>query len=46
MREMGGRTNILTLDSMSERIQKGLEYITKEGWLSEKEYQDLSQKIT
>jgi DNA polymerase III alpha subunit (gram-positive type) len=46
MREMGGRTNILTLDSMSERIQKGLEYITKEGWLSEKEHQDLSQKIT
>jgi len=46
MREMGGRTNMLTTDSMRERIQKGLEYITKEGWLSEKEYQDLSQKIT
>jgi hypothetical protein len=46
MREMGGRTNILTTDSMRERIQKGLEYIRNEGWLSEKEYQDLSQKIT
>jgi hypothetical protein len=46
MREMGGRTNILTMDSMREHIQKGLEYIQKEGWLSEKEYQDLSQKIT
>jgi hypothetical protein len=46
MREMGGRTNILTMDSMSEHIQKGLEYIKNEGWLSEKEHQDLSQKIT
>jgi hypothetical protein len=46
MREMGGITNILTTGSMRERIQKGLEYIRKEGWLSEKEYQDLSQKIT
>jgi hypothetical protein len=46
MKEIGGRTNILTMDSMREHIQKGLEYITKEGWLSEKEYQDLSQKIT
>jgi DNA polymerase III alpha subunit (gram-positive type) len=46
MREMGGRTNILTMDSMSECIQKGLERIKNEGWLSEKEHQDLSQKIT
>ena len=46
MKEMGGRANILTMDSMRDHIQKGLEYITKEGWLSEKEYQDLSQKIT
>jgi hypothetical protein len=45
LKEMGGRTNILTMNSMRERIQKGLEYIRNEGWLSEKEYQDLSQKI-
>ncbi len=46
MWEMGERTNILSVDSMRESIKKGLEYIKKEGWLSEKEQQDLSQKIT
>jgi len=46
MREMGERTNILNMSSMRERIKKGLEYIKKEGWLSEKEHQVLSQKIT
>ncbi len=46
MREMAQRTNILNMDSMREVIQKGLEYIKNEGWLSEKEYEALSQKIT
>ena len=45
MREMSQSTNILNMSSMRESIKKGLEYIQKEGWLSEKEYQDLSQKI-
>jgi hypothetical protein len=45
MREMSQRTNMLSMSSMRESIKKGLEYITKEGWLSEKEYQNLSQKI-
>jgi len=45
MREMGERTNILSTSSIRESIQKGLEYIKKEGWLSEKEHQELSQKI-
>jgi len=46
MREMSHRTDILNMRSMRESIKKGLEYINKEGWLSEKEYQDLSQRIT
>ncbi len=46
MREMSQNANILNMSSMRESIQKGLEYITNEGWLSEKEYQALSQKIT
>jgi hypothetical protein len=45
MREMGERTNILNMSSMRESIKKGLAYITKEGWLSEKECQAFSQKI-
>jgi hypothetical protein len=45
MREMSQSTNILNMGSMRESVKKGLEYIKKEGWLSEKEYQDLSQKI-
>ncbi len=45
MRELCESTNILKMDSMRESIKKGLEYIQKEGWLSEKEYQVLSQKI-
>jgi len=45
MREMGKSVDILNVSSMRESIKKGLEYITKEGWLSEKEYQALSQKI-
>jgi len=45
MREMGEKANMLKMDSMRESIKKGLEYIQKEGWLSEKEHQDFSQKI-
>jgi hypothetical protein len=45
MREMGGRTNILNNSSTRESIRTGLEYITKEGWISEKEHQALSQII-
>jgi hypothetical protein len=46
MREMGEKTNILKESSTRESIQKGLEYIRKEGWISEKEQQELSQKLT
>ncbi len=46
MREMGEKTNILNTSQTRERIPKGLECIRKEGWISEKEYQELSQRIT
>jgi hypothetical protein len=45
MRELGESTNILNTAPMRERIRKGLEYIRKEGWISEKEHQILSQKL-
>ena len=45
MREMGEKTNILNESSKRADIQKGLEHIRKEGWISEKEHQDLSKKI-
>lgn len=45
LREIGERINILNMGSMRDKIKRGLESITSEGWLSEKEYQALSQKI-
>jgi len=45
MRELGESTNILNTGSMRESIRKGLEYIRKEGWISEKEHQILNQII-
>jgi hypothetical protein len=45
IRGMGERTNMLHVSSVRESIKKGLESIQKEGWLSEKEHQALSQKI-
>jgi hypothetical protein len=46
VKEMGKNTNMLQMGSMPESIKKGLKYIKKEGWLSDKEYQALSQKLT
>ena len=46
MREMGEKTSILSRSPTLESIRKGLGYIRKEGWISEKEHQDLSQRIT
>ena len=45
LKEIGERVNMLNMDSMCARIKNGLDVITKEGWLSEKEHQALSQKI-
>jgi hypothetical protein len=45
LREISERMNMLNMDSMRVKIKRGLEVITEEGWLSEKEHQALSQKI-
>ncbi len=45
MREQSKRTNILSKESTRKNIIKGLEYIWKEGWISDKEHQTLTQKI-
>lgn len=46
IREMGVRKNMLNNGSTRESIRKGLEYITQEGWISEKEHQALSQIVS
>ena len=46
MIEMGERTNIIDRSSMRESIKKGLDYIKKEGWLSEKEHKAFIQKTS
>jgi hypothetical protein len=43
--EMGEKANILEVTSMPERIRKGLEHLKGEGWISEKEYQILVERI-
>ena len=45
LRGMGESKNLLTLSSMRESIKKGLKSIKKEGWLSDKEHQEISQTI-
>ena len=46
MREMGVKMNILNKGSIRENVRKGLASIQQEGWLSEKEYQALSQQLS
>jgi uncharacterized protein YukE len=46
MREMGARANILNNGSTRESIRNGLEQITQEGWISEKEHQVLSKILS
>ena len=45
MREKGEKVNMLKAGSTRDSVKKGLEDITKEGWISEKEHQDLSKII-
>jgi hypothetical protein len=45
IKEMGERSNLLNVSAVREEIKKGLSYLKKEGWLSDKEYQALNQKI-
>jgi uncharacterized protein YukE len=46
MREMGAKANILNNGSTRESIRNGLEYITREGWISEKEHQALNKIVS
>ena len=46
IREMGKKANILNTTSAREEIKKGLDSIRKEGWISEKEHQELSHGIS
>jgi hypothetical protein len=46
IREIGAKENILNNGSTRESIRKGLEYITTEGWISEKEHQALNQLLS
>lgn len=45
MREMGEKTNILNKSPTRDSINNGLEYIRQEGWISEREQTELSQRI-
>ena len=43
--DKGQRVNLLRASSIQEEIQKGLISLRNEGWLTEKEYEELNQKI-
>ena len=45
VKELGGQNNILNINSMGEEIKKGLGYLKTEGWLSEKEYDGILQRL-
>jgi len=45
VKELGAKTSILTLSSLREEIQKGLTYLKNEGWLSDKEYGAVREKL-
>jgi hypothetical protein len=44
--EAGDKANLLKGASAREEIKNGLEKLKGEGWLSEKEYANFSQKLT
>ena len=44
--ELGAKTNILNSSSSAAEIKQGLTSLKSEGWLSEKEYDAISQKVT
>ena len=43
--ESGAKNNILNVGDMREDIKKGLGYLKKEGWLSDKEFDAIAQRI-
>ena len=45
IKELGARANLLAASSAGDELKKGLAYLKSEGWLSEKEYAAISQKV-
>ena len=45
VKELGAKLNLLNSGSASAEIKKGLGYLKKEGWFSEKEYEAINQKV-
>jgi hypothetical protein len=43
--DKGQRSNLLRASSIRDEIQKGLVSLRNEGWLTEKEYEDINLKI-
>ena len=45
IKELGAKANLLAASSAGDELKKGLAYLKSEGWLSEKEYAAISQKV-
>ena len=46
IKELGAKNNILSQSTATDEIAKGLAYLKNEGWLSEKEYDAIREKIS
>jgi hypothetical protein len=45
LKELGAKNNILRVDSIRAEIKQGLERLKSEGWLSDKEFDAIEQRI-
>ena len=45
IRDLGEKNNLLNTESARDNIAKGLVYLKHEGWLSDREYQVLSDSL-
>ena len=45
LKELGAKNNILRVDSVRAEIKQGLERLKSEGWLSDKEFDAIEQRI-
>ena len=46
IKELGAKNNILSQNTAAEEIAKGLAYLKNEGWLSEKEYDAIRERLS
>ena len=46
IKELGAKNNILSQSTAADEIMKGLAYLKNEGWLSEKEYDTVREKLS